>query len=432
MENKKEEQFWKILDSLRFTGIRYYNMFSSLIQLIFIKYIITYPDLTNLNYKDIGSVYKAISEFRRQYDAARNGIYLERYALYDLLRTIDENVDSLGVKLTSIVDNIDFFFEKDNQTAIIRTFDEFEIPSNKEDMIDMCENILYNASNDVRRTGELTTNRSLRQLLSRLLSNEKETIFMNCYAGYSTILLNAKECKKYVAYDIYPEAVLVSTLLSIMLNIKEFIIKNEDYLKIDTNGKADILFSDAPLNMKKDDDYAHITDLEINDPNALSIYKSYLSLNKNGVGAILVPGRALFSTTKSYSTLRKTLAEKGLKAVIALPPMFSGTVVNTNLIVVQNDYVGDVEFVDASNLGVSDKRTTILKDEEMEKILSAYKKLENINSFAKKVDRRDVVINENWLPSTYIKYEETFNYRSVEQIDNELKSLYAELLKIGE
>ena len=72
---------------------------------------------------------------------------------------------------------------------------------------------------------------------------------LNCYCGYSSLLLGDIKPGKYIGYDTNNNAALISLITSIILKV-ESEIYNKDFLYADTHDVADKVFADAPIGVK--------------------------------------------------------------------------------------------------------------------------------------------------------------------------------------
>lgn len=426
MEEKKNKS-WTLYDQLKGSGIGFYNLYSKTIRLLFLKYMITYPDKLSLSGIDS---YNELMEFRRKYDNARNGNYvLMPSDVAKALNAVESCKGDSNIRLEDALNGLDFLFNERDQRVILNAVDNYDLPSDKKELTELFKLLIDVSANDVRMTGEATTNKSLRELASKLLKVDSNDVFLNCYAGYSSILFDVDEPEKYLGYEINNDSAITSLLTSIMLGVKNFSILKEDYLTANTDNTADKVFSDGPISIKRED----IEKLSANygiktrDADVYGFYKAYYSLKDNGKCLIAVPGKYLFSSQIAHKDLRKTFSEVGLKAVIALPPMWQGTAINTNLIYLEKDYKDDVVFVDASKLGYMENRTYFLTEENISKIVDAIDKKKTTKEFSAKKDRRDVTLINSWLMSNYISYETKKEYRDIKVIDKELQDLYSQL-----
>lgn len=425
---KTNRQLLRLIDSLRLR-IGAYNLYSNIVYLLFLKYIVSYADQLDLS--NIES-YKAVSAFKRKYDSARVGAEpLRPEDIYEVLRALDEDPKLGSIHFVDSFRNYsEIFSDTEIQRDVLRALDDFDIQCDKEYLGNFFELLIYRCIGDVRKTGLSMTNKSLRQLTAMLLNVNDKDRYLDCYCGFSSTLFDIENYGSYIGYEINPETALVSKMNLIMLGKKNYEIIASDFLEEDTHEIADKVFSDGPISMYGNKEHLCLKfGVQTKDLDLLSLYKVLDSTKIGGTAVITVPAKVLFSNSKGYQELRKRFIEEGLKAVISLPPLWAGVAVNTNLLVVEKGYKGNIEFIEAKNLGVSDRRNVSLPIDVIQKIAISVREKVDVQGFSKSEDWRNVMCNGTWLPSKYIEQVVVNNYRSVEKIDDELTDLYAELKK---
>lgn len=419
-----ERKIYKLVDALRFR-MGAYNLFSNIVYLLFLKFIVAYSDRLELSSLE---AYKTLSTFKRKYDLARVGNeYLRPEDIYDVLSALDSDPKLGALHLTDAAKNYhEIFSDERVQREVLNLLDEFDLDG--EALGDFYEFLLQRCVGDVRRTGEFVTSKSLRLLAKELLEVKSNETYMDCYSGFSSTLLDIGDYGNYLGYEINPETALVSKMNLMIHQKSNYDIIVENFLEADTHEVADKIFSDGPINLVVDrPDLCVKFDVQTRDLDVLSIFKIADSLKEGGKAVITVPGKVLFSTARGYIQLRKYLSENGLKAVIGLPNLWSGTAIPTNVLVIEKGYKGNVEFIDAKSCGVSDRRNTTLPAEAIARISDCIKNQKDVLGFAKSVDYRDVICQGTWVPTNYVEVETKNEYRDINEIDDELGKLYAEL-----
>lgn len=425
MEEKVTKQIWDLFNRIRPIST---NVYSDIVKLLFIKYIAKYPDEFMHNIKDADSL-KTLLEFTRKYDAARSGDnYLIKEDLGAVLRSIDAGLSNIhsDVRLYDIVEDIPYFFDQRTQSMIIDLLDSILIDNNPENWKSLLEPLLTNSQMVLgKMSDETSTPVSIRNVAYKLLNVSNDEKVFNCYCGYSSLLLGDIKPDEYIGYDTNRDVVLVSLITSIILKVKSEIY-NKDFLYANTHSVADKVFADAPIGIKRDiHDLQEKYQINTKDVDILSIYKAIDCLKDDGVAVCVVPGKVLFSQSKIGETLRNMLLNNGLKAVIMLPALWNSTLINTNILLIEKKYNGDVMFVKADNLGYKDRRSTILSQEDIEKIIQATET--EVEGMSLLVGRERILKESTLMPTTYIVNKSQKKGRSVREINEELKSLYAEL-----
>ena len=427
MEDKVNKSIWGLITRLSPLSA---NVYGDIIKLLFIKYIAKYPDefMHNLNSADY---LKTLLEFTRKYDAARSGDNcLTKEDLGAVLRSIDTGLSNMqtDVRLYDIVEDIPYFFDQRTQSMIMNLLDNITIYNNQESWKTLLDLLLTHSQMiQGKFSDETSTPVSVRNIAYNLLNISNYEKVLNCYCGYSSLLLGDIKPGKYIGYDTNNNAALISLITSIILKV-ESEIYNKDFLYADTHDVADKVFADAPIGLKRD---VHTLQekyqINTKDVDILTIYQAIDSLKDNGVAVCVVPGKVLFSQSKTGETLRNMLLNNGLKAVIMLPALWSRTFINTNMLLIDKSYNGDVMFVKADNLGYKEKRSTSLSQEDIKKIVHSVNN--EVEGISKLVNKQQIVKEATLMPTAYLTNTSKKNVRSVQEIDEELKALYAELKK---
>lgn len=152
----------------------------------------------------------------------------------------------------------------------------------------------------------------------------------------------------------------------------------------------------------------------------------FYHLKDTGTMAIVLPHGVLFRGG-AEGTIRKKLLEDGrIYAVIGMPAnLFYGTSIPTTVIILKKDQSSrDVLFIDASKDFVKEKNQNKLTDANIQKILDAYQKRENIEKYAHLASFAEIV--ENDFNLNIPRYVDTFEEE--EPID--MASVGASLKKI--
>ena len=421
MIDKNTQVFFEQLRGI----IGYYSFYSRAIKLLFIKYLLTFSD--QLDIKEIQS-YKTISEFKRKYDEARNGVFvINKEDVTELLRSVEFLKKGSNVRLADVADDLNFFYDQKTQKDVISSLDSFVLKNDRENIREICDYLLYSSYNDVSKTGSYITSKALRIICMELLDVKEDETYMDCYAGFSSSLTETKKLNRYIGYEISIEAALISTLTCIMMGIPDFEIKNEDYLFADTDNKADKVLSDVIFGYKREyPDLAKQYGVQTKDVDVLSFYKAFYSASKKGSVVLAVPGKFLFSTAKAYVELRNRITKEGLRAVISLPPLWQGTSIGTNLVYIDKSYKGDIEFVNATKMRFGDKRESF-EIFNTGNVISAVKEYWMGEGEYNCVGVDAVLAQNTWIPDRYVNTEKKNDYRPVSEIDEELNLLYEQL-----
>ena len=426
MENKYSKPMWDLCRKLR-TLIPSQNMYANVVKLLFIRYIAKYPDdFIHLAYTP--ESLKTLMEFSRKYSSARNGSEpISQGDLGKILQEIDGCLmnEKYGTHLADIMETMPYFFDYRTQSALLNVLDEFELDNNPKNIKECLEALTVEAKGDVFAYGRMSTTYPLRRIASDLLDVcDKDDLF-DCFCGYSSLLLNDVNPKEYIGYELNNEAALVSLMTATMLKVRSCIY-NQDFLYSETRGIADKVFVDPPLGIKRDIPWlTEKYQINTKDMDIISVYKAVSALKEDGKAVIAVPGKVLFSQSKIGNSLRNMLLENSLRAVLTLPALWAGCSINTNILLIDKTYHGDVMFVKAENIGLNNKKRVDFSENDYKLVFDAvHNEIEGISRY---VNKQEIVAKDTLMPATYVNTVKTRTVREIEDIDMELISLYNEL-----
>ena len=208
----------------------------------------------------------------------------------------------------------------------------------------------------------------------------------------------------------------------------EAVVANPPY---SANWSSDESFMDDPrfnrygkLAPKSKADYAFIQHM---------IYQ----LDDNGTMAVVLPHGVLFRGAAEGVIRQYLIEEKNyLDAVIGLPAnIFFGTSIPTCILVFKKcrEVSEGIMFIDASNDYESGKNQNRLTDENVEKIVSAYKEKQDIDKYARLVVLEEVAKNEYNL--NIPRYIDTFEEEEpvdLEAVQKEIRSIDKEINELEE
>ena len=426
INERYSRQLYRLFDAL-LLSVGFYDLYSNATHLLFLKYLITYSDrLPNLTIDS----FKALITFKRKYDNAKTGFEpLNSFDLRDLFLQLDKDSVFSDMRLSDSFSTYDVVFrDRASQKMILQALDDVDFESEKDFVGDFLELLVIECSRDAKMTGESVTGKSLRELSGDLLNVTTDDIFLNCFSGFSSITLNIKNFKQYIGFELNQKTFIVSKMLLTMRGMTNSTVINEDFLEADTKEIADKAFSDGPLSIKYYDlPIKEYFGVKTKDADLLILYKVLDSLKKGGTAVIAVPGRVLFSESGTYKQMREIFANEGLKAVISLPPLWSSTLIPTNLLVVERGYTGEVVFVNAKDFGTKSKNNIILSHFEIDEIVSTIKNHTQKSNFSATIERNKVIENNDWLPGKYIEFVSDNELTNFNKINTELFDLYEEL-----
>ena len=300
-------------------------------------------------------------------------------------------------------------------------------------LVDALISVVISSTEGNRFIGEHTTNPSLSKLAGAILEVNATDTFCDSFSGkaVSTIIITGNTLPDVTLVEISRENAAISAMLLIMYGYEHFKIICSDSLTEQLPGvRGNKMFIDPPVGMKveKTEENKYIDgNLAAID----SIMHRYLS--QHGVAVVTTPSGPLFRQGPA-AALKEELTMRGLlQAVIALPPMWTGSNVGTNLLVLGENLKRGILFVDASDRAVaSDKKryrgSATLSDETIREITELIHNPHDVPGFAK-VASWEVIsrMGFNLIPANYVVKQMEEDTTTLEEIDAELAALYRQL-----
>lgn len=394
--------------------VPFYGFCQSAIKILFLKYLLNYNNITEQE------TLKLILEYQKMFIEKR----FNQQVVNALIKKLES---SMNIDNQSIENSIDSFLNehKLNEDKIFEVMNMIEISQKPKEMIQLLESILdYNDGKDVSKTTNYYTNRSLIELVEKILKVSDKDTYMDTFCGFyrSGLKLNAK---MYKGYEINEEALAIAQMIMILTNKQDFDLTNKDFYNYYEEDVADKVFTDGPLNTKIDYSISKKSDY-------CNIIYTIKSMKNGGLGVVTTIGGVLYRT--DYKTLREDVTKNNLKAIIALPPLYPGTSINTILLVLEKTKSNqNIVFIDATDdeYFETDKRINLLKTMAINKIVDALEG-KNIDNFSAVVDINKVLLTPDisWQPNIYIKKVFQNTNRTLDEINNDLQKLYDRLSKL--
>ncbi len=418
---------------------------SSIVRLLFLKYAVD----NNIGATDVESMqYCAKAQKMFAIRDTENGLdtiipvlrNIDRAYHLDQIISSDEVIDHYATELFGMnkarqkknVTDQNFKFIMDKLGSL-----DLEEKSGNKELGQMLVNSLIPrmaASMDKNRlAGEVMTNPGLAKLAKGILNVAKHDIFCDFTAGkgISTIEITGDVLPDVNISDVDHEAIATSAMLLIMYGYSHFkaVCGNSLVKKLHEIG-GNKVFADPPIGAKlgKSDDvrYSNSTLAAID-----RVLHGYLQ--DDGIAVITTPSGPLFSQGQAASIKEEIVTLGVLQAVIALPPMWAGTSVGTNLLVINKKPSWNILFIDASDrVQATEKKRTrsinILSEELIQKIIEVIHNPRDIPEFAKVVSGQDVSAKEySLIPANYVVRQIKEDTTTLAEIDEQLADLYQQL-----
>ena len=279
-----------------------------------------------------------------------------------------------------------------------------------------------------------STSIGLAKLAKAILNVKRNDTYCDfaCGKGLSTIEITGETLPQVTNIDIVQESASISAMLLIMYGYEHFSVKCEDSLREKQQGiSGNKIFVDPPIGIrlqkageeKSTDSILLACDRIIHD---------YLS--SDGIAVVTTPSGPLFRQGTAIGIKNEMVSLGLLYAVIALPPMWSGTTIGTNLLVLRKTPSRNTLFVDASDLGgvsVEKKRargSSILTEKRIQEIAEVIHNPHDIPGFAKVVPSTEISAKEyNLIPANYVIKQIEEDTTTLAEIDEQLTDLYRQL-----
>ncbi|TXJ58821.1 type I restriction endonuclease subunit M, partial [Brachyspira aalborgi] len=116
---------------------------------------------------------------------------------------------------------------------------------------------------------------------------------------------------------------------------------------------------------------------------------------ENGITAVVMPHGVLFREAGEGFIREKIIENNLIDTIIGLPPnLFYGTSIPACIIVLKNNRKNkDIFFIDASEEYDKGKRQNKLREEDISKILTAYRKRKDILKYCRAVSFEEIKAN---------------------------------------
>lgn len=309
------------------------------------------------------------------------------------------------------------------------------------------------ASGAGKKAGEFYTPQEVSKILAKLVTTDKEKLKSvydpTCGSG-SLLLRVAREVKEVSAF--YGQELNRTTYNLARMNMilhdihyKKFDIKQEDTLErpqhIDERFEA--IVANPPFSAKWSANALHMSDERFSQYGKLApkskadyafVQHMIHHLAENGTMAIVLPHGVLFRGA-AEGHIRKYLIEdcNYLDAVIGLPAnIFYGTSIPTCILVFKKCRTesDNILFIDASQHFEKVKNQNVLRDADIEKIVSTYRNRTAEDKYAYVATMEEVIENDYNL--NIPRYVDTFEEEEavdLELVSKELKDLETEMQK---
>lgn len=303
------------------------------------------------------------------------------------------------------------------------------------------------------KKGEFYTPSEVSKLLAKLITINKPHLnsVYDPTCGSASLLLKVQEESKvsnYYGQEINRDTYNLARMNLILhgLNYLDFNIELGDTLlnPLHKDMKFDGIVSNPPLSIKWSADSSLLEDPRFEPFGKLApksnadyafIQHMIYHLRNNGAMAVVLPHGVLFRAGNEKSIRKQLIDNNYLDAVIGLPAnLFYSTAIPCVILVFRkNRNNNDILFIDASKDYQKAKNQNKLRDEDIDKIINAYRNRNNIDQYSYKANLDE--IKENDYNLNIPRYVDTFVYedsKSINEIYNELREVSKKLDSINE
>ncbi|QNJ97026.1 type I restriction-modification system subunit M [Constantimarinum furrinae] len=330
---------------------------------------------------------------------------------------------------------------------------DFDLENTESDLLgDAYEYLIGQfASGAGKKAGEFYTPQQVSKVLAQLVTTGKEKLKSvydpTCGSG-SLLLRVAREVKEVGAFygqEMNPTTYNLCRMNMIMHDVhyKRFDVKNEDTLThpqhadmrfeaIVANPPFSAKWSASPLFMSDDRFSAYGKLAPKSKADFAFVQHMIYQLEDNGTMACVLPHGVLFRGAAEGHIRKYLIKEKNyLDAVIGLPAnIFYGTSILTCILVLKKkrEHTKDVLFIDASQQFEKVKTQNILRDEDIEKIISTYRNRTTEDKFSYVAPLSEIAENDYNL--NIPRYVDTFEEEEpvdLAAVSKELKALEKEI-----
>jgi len=491
-KNKLESKLWAIADELRgnmdanefknyMLGFIFYKYLSEKIELYInkeleqdgLKFTAAYEDdelkseIESEAVENLGYFLEPKYLFKNLVNEAKNG----QFIIEDLEKALKKIGDSASGQ-ESEEDFVNLFEDVDLQSSklgrmvedknsllskIILHLSEidFKLDDHEKDVLgDAYEYLISQfASSAGKKAGEFYTPQQVSKILAKIVTMNKKRL-KNVYdptCGSGSLLLRVS--KESEISDFYGQELNQSTYNLARMNMILHDVKYEDFdiqqgdslenpLHLDM--KFEAIVANPPFSAKWSSAQKFMDDERFSAYGKLApkskadfafVQHMIYQLDENGTMAVVLPHGVLFRGSAEGIIRKYLVKEKNyLDAVIGLPAnVFYGTSIPTVIMVFKKcrEDDDDVFFIDASKYFEKVKNQNMLRDKDVDRIISTYSKRENIDKFANAVTLDEIKENEYNL--NIPRYVDTFEEEEsvdLEEVVKELKVIEGEIKAI--
>ena len=307
------------------------------------------------------------------------------------------------------------------------------------------------ASGAGKKAGEFYTPQQVSKILAKIVTTGKERLrsVYDPTCGSGSLLLRVarevKEVSNFYGQELNRTTYNLARMNMILHDVhyRKFDIKQEDTLEHPQHPdlQAEAIVANPPFSAHWSASQLHMADDRFSQYGKLApatkadfafVQHMIYHLAENGTMAVVLPHGVLFRGGSEQHIRRYLIEEKNyLDAVIGLPAnIFYGTSIPTCILVFKKcrENPNDILFIDASRDFEKVKTQNILREEDIEKIVSTYRNRTEIEKYSKVASLEEIAANDYNL--NIPRYVDTFEAEAtidINAVAKELRALDAEM-----
>lgn len=285
--------------------------------------------------------------------------------------------------------------------------------------------------------GENVTDTVLSSLAKDILSVSSEDAFLDFTsgAGVSTLIIAGDAQPQIVNVELSGANAAAAAMLYIMYGYQNIrILVGDSISQLVPGLSGNKVFVDPPIASRVEK-----SDTNIYTDSSLAVLYRVMHdyLTKDGDALVVLPANPLFQGKKQAVDLREELVQRGmLRAVIALPPMWYATTMNTHLLLISKKEMiqPDVLFIDATkemkNTKNRSSQASAIPADLIKRIALTVADCEVCDGFSC-IASLDEIRNNNYnlVPATYIASPGEEDNMTMEEVEAQLAELYRQLME---
>ena len=332
---------------------------------------------------------------------------------------------------------------------------DFELDNNESDILgDAYEYLISQfASSAGKKAGEFYTPQQVSKILAKIVTLDK-TRLKNVYdptCGSGSLLLRVSkeaDVEDFYGQELNQTTYNLARMNMILHGVKygDFDIKQGDSLEypMHIDKKFEAIVANPPFSAKWSSDKEFLDDERFSAYGKLApkskadyafVQHMIYHLDENGTMAVVLPHGVLFRGAAEGKIRRYLIEEKNyLDAVIGLPAnLFYGTSIPTCILVFKKCRTSDddILFIDASKYFEKAKNQNVLRDEDIERIVSTYSERKEVEKFSHCASMDE--IEENDFNLNIPRYVDTFEEEEpidLDEVCDELEKIAKEMEEV--